>query len=204
MTDNSQRTVTETDPVVTGWCPNHGIAVKKKEGPFCMGLISQIRGSGPRDGIPDIETYSHRQIGIVQIWASVGVLAVLLITSVLVPEIWFLFLVAILALGLGLLFFSTLTVQVTESAVCIRFGPVPVIRKRIPLEKIHEWSRVTTPWYYGWGLRYIKNGTLYNISGFDGVEIRFQEGKRIRIGTDDPAGLTEAIRKATDLPPSSS
>jgi len=168
-----------------------------------MELITQIRGSGSRDWIPDIETYSHRQIGIIQIWASVGALVVLLITSLLVPEIWFLFLVAILALGFGLLFFSTLTVQVTESAVYITFGPVPIIRKRIPLEKIHEWSRVTTPWYYGWGLRYIKNGTLYNISGYDGVEIRFQEGKRIRIGTDDLAGLTEAIRKVTGLPPSS-
>ncbi len=168
-----------------------------------MDLISQIRGSSSSDGIPDISIYSHRQVGIIQIWASVGALAVLLVTSILVPEMWFLFLVTILALGCGLLFFSTLTVKITESAVCITFGPVPIIRKIIALEKIHEWSRVTTPWYYGWGLRYIKNGVLYNISGYDGVEIRFQEGKRIRIGTDDPTGLTEAIRNVTGLPPSS-
>jgi len=202
MADNSQGTVKGTDPVVTGWCPNHGVAMKKKDWSEGMELISKVRNSGSRDGIPDIEIYSHRQIGIIQIWASVGALSVLLITSVFVPEIWFLFIVAILALGFGLLFFSTLTVKVTESAVCISFGPVPVVRKRIPLEKILEWSRVTTPWYYGWGLRYIKNGTLYNISGFDGVEIRFHDSKRIRIGTDDPAGLTAAIGKATNLSPS--
>jgi len=188
----------KTDPVITGWCPNHRDVLKKKEGTVFMEPISKIRGSGPQEGTPGIVVYSHRQIGIIQIWASVVVIVVLLITSFFVPEILFLFLVAFLALGFALLMFSTLTVDIKPVEICVTFGPVPLVRKRIPLEKIQEFFRVVTPWYYGWGLRYIRNGTLYNISGYEGVEIILSEGKRIRIGTDDPIGLIEAIKKVTD------
>jgi hypothetical protein len=37
---------------------------------------------------------------------------------------------------------------------------------------------------------------LYNVSGFDAVELRLKSGEIRRIGTDDPQGLAEALKSA--------
>lgn len=191
-----QKTAMKTEGMIAGWCPNHGVSMPRNNGWRDIMLISQMRGSGsPSEGKEDV-TYRHRQIGRIQIWGGIVALSVILITSIFVPEIWMLFLIATLALGFAVLFFSTLTVEVRTSKVCIAFGPLPLIRKRVPLEMIREYQTVQTPWYYGWGLRYIKGGMLYNVSGFAGVELMLTTGKRIRIGTDDPAGLYAAIAAA--------
>jgi hypothetical protein len=35
---------------------------------------------------------------------------------------------------------------------------------------------------------------LYNVSGRDAVEIQLDDGRRFRLGTDDPEGLVAALR----------
>ena len=40
------------------------------------------------------------------------------------------------------------------------------------------------------------HGVLYNVSGFDAVEIKLRTGKKFRIGTDVPQELDAAIRQA--------
>jgi hypothetical protein len=57
-------------------------------------------------------------------------------------------------------------------------------------------AAVTNPWYYGWGIRWTPKGPLYNVSGFEAVEIRMLSGKSFRIGTDEPDLLRQAIDKA--------
>jgi hypothetical protein len=37
-------------------------------------------------------------------------------------------------------------------------------------------------------------GWLYNVSGFDAVAITLRDGRKFALGTDDPHGLTTAIR----------
>jgi len=37
---------------------------------------------------------------------------------------------------------------------------------------------------------------LYNVSGFDAVEIKLRTGKKFRIGTDVPQELEKAIEQA--------
>jgi len=37
---------------------------------------------------------------------------------------------------------------------------------------------------------------VINVSGFEAVELRLQNGRRYRVGTDDPAGLLAAIHQA--------
>jgi hypothetical protein len=37
------------------------------------------------------------------------------------------------------------------------------------------------------------------MSGYRAVELRFTNGRRFRIGTDDPAGLAAAVRQAAGL-----
>ena len=140
------------------------------------------------------EQYEHTQVGYLtlgMLGAGVLVIVVLMATS---GFHWIaLAVLIILALCSGL--FATLTVGVDEDGVRIRFGP-GVIRKRFPMKEIASCQVVRNPWYYGWGIRLIPHGLLYNVSGFLSVELRMKSGKRYRIGTDDPGQLAEAVRRA--------
>ena len=88
--------------------------------------------------------------------------------------------------------FGSLTVRVDEGAVKLRFG-VGLIRRTIPLDRIQAAARVRNRWWYGWGIRLTPHGWLWNVAGLDAVELRLQDGKVFRIGTDDPAGLAAAV-----------
>ncbi len=140
------------------------------------------------------EEYRHIQVGCLMLGmlgAGVLVIVVLMATS---GFHWIaLAVLIILALCSGL--FATLTVRVDEDGVRIWFGP-GVIRKRVPMKEIASCQVVRNPWYYGWGIRLIPHGWLYNVSGLLSVELRMKSGRRYRIGTDDPGQLVEAIRRA--------
>lgn len=109
-----------------------------------------------------------------------------------VPIITFVF------VGVVLLMFSSLTIVVRDEAMDVFFGP-GVIRRRIPLRRIREVRVVRTPWYYGWGIRLTPSGWLWNVSGLDGVEIRFDDGHRFRVGSDEPHALAEALLRELRL-----
>jgi hypothetical protein len=49
-------------------------------------------------------------------------------------------------------------------------------------------------WWYGWSIHLTPYGWLYNVSGFDAVAITLRDGRKFALGTDDPYGLTTAIR----------
>jgi hypothetical protein len=91
--------------------------------------------------------------------------------------------------------FYGMTIKVDTEKIDISFGP-GVIRKRISVGKIKNIDTIKNPWYYGWGIRLIPNGWLYNVSGSDGIELRFNDNKRvIRIGTKDSTKLKDEIIK---------
>ena len=91
---------------------------------------------------------------------------------------------------------SSLTVSIDQEYIRLRFGP-SMWKKAIPLNNITECNSVKNTWANGWGIRYVaKKCWLYNIAGLDAVEILFRNGKRKRIGTDEPEKLAEAIRNA--------
>ena len=50
-------------------------------------------------------------------------------------------------------------------------------------------------WWYGWGIHLTPYGWLYNVSGFDAVAITLRDGRKFALGTDDPHGLVDAIRR---------
>lgn len=92
-----------------------------------------------------------------------------------------------------LLFFK-LTIAVNDSNIVISFG-VGIIRKKVSLGDIKEVKRVKTNWYNGWGIRKIKNGMLYNIQGFNAIELSFKNKKSIlRIGISSSSDLDKEIR----------
>jgi len=51
-------------------------------------------------------------------------------------------------------------------------------------------------WYYGRGIKLTPHGWLFNVSGFDAVEIQLKNGRKYRIGTDEPDALLAAIESA--------
>lgn len=80
--------------------------------------------------------------------------------------------------------FSRLTVTVQGGAVAAEFGwgrP----RKTIDLADVGDVRQVRNHWYYGFGIRKVPNGWMYNVSGLDAVELQLTSGKVFRVGTDD-------------------
>ena len=100
-----------------------------------------------------------------------------------------------LIFGLAYLMMSSLTVSIDQEFLRLRFGG-GMWKKTIPLNHITECQPVKNTWANGWGIRCLEKGCwLYNIAGLDAVEILLQNGKRIRIGTDEPKQLAEAIHQ---------
>jgi hypothetical protein len=53
----------------------------------------------------------------------------------------------------------------------------------------------------GWGIRWTPASWMWNVSGFDAVEITYASGKRFRIGTNQPKELAAAITAALSIAP---
>jgi hypothetical protein len=108
---------------------------------------------------------------------------------------------AIMALILIILAsFSTLSAFIDERCLRIKFG-YGIFRKKFPLNEIVSATSVKNHWYNGWGIRFWlwPKMWIYNVSGFDAVEIIMKNGKVYRIGTDDPSGLETAIKQAINI-----
>ena len=97
--------------------------------------------------------------------------------------------------GVALLLFGTLTVEIADRQLRVWFG-LGLIRKRIPLASVASFKPVRNPWYSGWGIRLGPWGVLWNVSGFDAVELALVSGERFRIGTDEPEALVGALTRA--------
>lgn len=140
------------------------------------------------------ERYKHTQIGYLIIVLMITVLFLMAYLMTVLGFNWIGFAVIFLLLAC-LILFGTLTVAIEKGFIEIRFGP-GVFKKKIRLEDIESCKVVKNPWYYGWGVRKIPHGWLYNVSGFHAVEITMKTGKKYRIGTDVPHELEKAIQNS--------
>ncbi|MFH1909787.1 MAG: hypothetical protein ABIJ72_01155 [bacterium] len=105
---------------------------------------------------------------------------------------------AIMALILFVLTsFATLTTLIDENYLRIKFG-YGIFAKKFALNQIASVQAVKNHWYYGWGIRFWfwPYMWIYNVSGFDAVEITMRNEKIYRIGTDTPSELEAAIKQA--------
>lgn len=101
-----------------------------------------------------------------------------------------------LLLGLVAASFQHLTVEDQGEFLAVQFGPLPVARRRVAYKEIIEVDIGRTSWIEGWGIRYsIRGGWIWNIWGRDCVVIRFRQGGKLTIGTDQPAKLAEFLRR---------
>jgi hypothetical protein len=138
--------------------------------------------------------YQHSQIG----WVGVFLVPALLVGAYVLAETERDLTGAIALAVAGLFVFllqSRLTVEVTREHLICRFGFTP-FRKRILLSEIRSAQRVRNAWYWGWGFRRRRGAWVFNVAGFDAVEIVTSRGRRYRIGTDEPDELLRALRGA--------
>jgi hypothetical protein len=89
-------------------------------------------------------------------------------------------------------FMVSLTISIEDGFIKLRFGP-GAWRKKFALEDIVSAKAVKSTFWHGWGIHYTGTAWLYNIAGFDAVEITLKNGKKKWLGTDQPQKLTTAI-----------
>ena len=99
---------------------------------------------------------------------------------------------AAVILGIVYALFHSLTVRVSRSDIALSFG-VSLIRKQFPIGDISSASIVQNRWYNGFGIRKIRGGWLYNVSGFDAIEIQLKNERKYRIGTNQPKKLLAVV-----------
>ncbi len=88
---------------------------------------------------------------------------------------------------------SVLTVKVDNDRVSAAFfAGWP--KHRIELDEIESATRVRNKAWWGLGVRKVPGGWMYNVGGLDAIEIVRTNGKKFRIGTNDPDGLENALR----------
>ncbi len=97
------------------------------------------------------------------------------------------------ALGIFLITtFASLTIEISSEKLRFFFG-WGLIGSKYDLAGIQATEVVKNPWYYGFGLRLTPEGWLYNVSGLKAVLVTFKDGKKIRLGTDEPDKLKETL-----------
>ena len=139
--------------------------------------------------------YKHTQSGTITRIAAVAGLAVTVFAVSQVGSRPILWLVGFIGV-VGMFALSSMTVEIDHERLRFWFGP-GWIGRSFPLREIRSWTPVTNPWWYGWGIRLTPHGWLYNVSGWEAIEITMRNGRRFCLGTDEPGRLREAIREAS-------
>ena len=98
-------------------------------------------------------------------------------------------------LGICAILFSSLTIELSEGWLSWRFGP-GWLRKQVAIAEIKNVMVTKTRFLHGWGVHFTRNGRLYNVSGFDAVQITLKSGKSFLLGTDEPEQLRSASQRA--------
>lgn len=141
--------------------------------------------------------YRHTQFGTLTVSLLVAAVVLLALLGFIVgwhPVTIGVFLILLVCVAL----FYSLTVEISNNHLEIRFG-VGIVKKRFEIKDISKAYPVRNRWYYGWGIRWIPHGWLYNVSGLDAIEMVMSSGKRYRIGTDQPNELAQVVNETRKL-----
>jgi len=105
-----------------------------------------------------------------------------------------LMLVVVALMGFAGLCFGYMRVSDGGDCLLIRYGPLPVFRKRIPYAGIASVERGRSAWIDGLGIHRLPGrGTTYNLWGRDCAVLRVGD-KVIRVGSADAGELVEFLR----------
>ena len=132
-------------------------------------------------------------------WAWLALLPTAVIVAAFLqyprPETFLAMFVVCVLVIVALAAFTRLTIRVDANTVSWAFGwgwP----GSAVAIEDIERSQITRTNFLEGWGLHWtIWHGWLWNVAGFQAVELFERDGSRVTLGTDDPQGLWEAIER---------
>jgi hypothetical protein len=105
--------------------------------------------------------------------------------------------VVVFGFGFPVFFYMiNLTTEVRSDGLYIRFFPLHLSFRRIPLEDLKAYEARTYSAlreYGGWGIRWGWGGKAYNVRGNRGVQVELSNGERILIGSQRAEQLAEAL-----------
>jgi len=112
--------------------------------------------------------------------------------------------IGLLSLLTILIFSARLETVIKSDGIYVRFFPFHLTFKH------YKWDRLTKSFvrkysplteYGGWGLRFglFGQGNAFNVSGNEGLQLEFNDRKKLLIGTNKPAELTETLNKIGQL-----
>lgn len=94
-----------------------------------------------------------------------------------------------------LLLFYKLVITIDNEHISFKLG-IGIIHKSYQISEISSCKPVKNQFIYGWGIRKIGDGWLYNVSGLKAIELRFKDScKVVRIGTNQPDEVAGAMAK---------
>ena len=86
--------------------------------------------------------------------------------------------------------FRQLTCRDEGDYLRISFGPIPLFRRKLIYSRMEKVGQSRSRLLDGWGIhRCTRGGWVWNLWGYDCVDIDSTGGKKLRLGTDDPEGL---------------
>ena len=86
--------------------------------------------------------------------------------------------------------FRDLTVSDQTTELLIAFGPLPIFKRRLQYSEIERVETARSTLMDGLGIHMSPSGGwVWNLWGYDWVDVWYRQGRKVRIGTDDPAGL---------------
>ena len=84
-------------------------------------------------------------------------------------------------------------VQVDDRTLRWRFGYLGWPHWQLALADIRAVEVARSSWVEGWGIRRTKEGMLYNARGSGAVRLTLKDGRRLRLGSDEPDQLAAII-----------
>ena len=118
-----------------------------------------------------------------------------------------LFCVAYFVFTVGMVAFflvQRLETEITTEGVKVRFFPIHRTFRTYKWEDIsNAFVRKYSPImeFGGWGIRFgnRRNGSAYNVSGNQGLQLEFKKGKKLLIGTQNPYEIERALKKIEQI-----
>jgi len=137
--------------------------------------------------------YKHTQVGHLTIGILLGAGAVTAGLLVARPGPVLVLGVVLVVLLSAAFLFGSLTTEVDDQRFTFWFGP-GVMRRSFALSQIESCTPVTSPWWYGRGIHWTPYGWLYNVASGGAVQLTLSDGRRLRVGTDEPEQLCRLIQ----------
>lgn len=92
--------------------------------------------------------------------------------------------------------FGHLQIKLDRDSLQWQFGFLGWPKWNLRVQEIRHVEVCETHWYEGKGIRFTREGMLYNAAGRGAVRIVKNDGTRLRLGSDEPEVLCERIKAA--------